>query len=539
MRIQYNKVGNKPVGGYVSGYQVHTAVYFCPHCGAEIYSQWNVQRHEVQDAAREAQRFAALQNCLQCGQSLRHEKGYFMQVYSFENSFFKTDLCCFNNWTGTPGKYHFESYKLDSVYQFLAKEREAAEKAELEKKIQTLVKPLEREIVAPASPQAVAAIKESPLSLQTYLQQLVRLESNIYALTKRLGSLYQQRQISFREAADIKYGLAEGIRQKSRAAAKAIPSYRQAVESAQNQPLPAVSVPLPKKPTPPVPPLEPYLETPGFFNKKRVLAENAEKTARYQQELTVYRQKQADYELALENYHRRVSWCIDEEARQKEANRQRHEAAVRKAQEALDAAQANYDRLQSEEATRIAEVMAKPVAVDYGISLLDQEIGEAERLLKELYSARNRLYGYNVVFGKYRNLVALSTFCEYLMTGRCEALEGANGAYNLYESECRADMIISQLSTVIASLEQIKESQYMIYSELQQIRSDLADLNSTMHSALTSIQNIDRNTGHMSKTMDQIAEHTAVIAHNSAVTAYYSKVSAELTNALGYMVALK
>ena len=58
----------------------------------------------------------------------------------------------------------------------------------------------------------------------------------------------------------------------------------------------------------------------------------------------------------------------------------------------------------------------------------------------------------------------------------------------------------------------------MIYSELQQIRSDLADLNSTMHSALTSIQKIDRNTGHMSKTMDQIAE---------------------LTNALGYMMALK
>ena len=34
-----------------------------------------------------------------------------------------------------------------------------------------------------------------------------------------------------------------------------------------------------------------------------------------------------------------------------------------------------------------------------------------------------------------------------------------------------------------------------------------------------------------------ISKNSDVIAHNTAVTAYYSKINAELTNALGYMVA--
>lgn len=39
--------------------------------------------------------------------------------------------------------------------------------------------------------------------------------------------------------------------------------------------------------------------------------------------------------------------------------------------------------------------------------------------------------------------------------------------------------------------------------------------------------------------MEHISKNSDVIAHNTAVTAYYSKVNAELTNALGYMVAFK
>ena len=70
----------------------------------------------------------------------------------------------------------------------------------------------------------------------------------------------------------------------------------------------------------------------------------------------------------------------------------------------------------------------------------------------------------------------------------------------------------------------------MMYRQMQYTNSQLKTLNDTMDKALTSIQGIEANT-------TRVAENSDVIAHNTAVSAYYSKVNAELTNALGFMVA--
>ena len=67
-------------------------------------------------------------------------------------------------------------------------------------------------------------------------------------------------------------------------------------------------------------------------------------------------------------------------------------------------------------------------------------------------------------------------FFEYLSAGRCDALEGTYGAYNLYESECRANLIISQLNQIFESLEQIKKNQFTVYNELQAIKVAINDL---------------------------------------------------------------
>ena len=171
--------------------------------------------------------------------------------------------------------------------------------------------------------------------------------------------------------------------------------------------------------------------------------------------------------------------------------------------------------------------------------LLDSEISVTEETLRKLYNCRNQLYSYNVIFDKYRNLVALSSFYEYFVTGRCESLEGTNGAYNIYESEIRMDQIISQLDEVIISLDQIKKNQYMIYNKLEEMNTSLHNLESSMKKVTVSLNEIKVNTDSMNKYLDSIEKNTAVIAHNTAVSAYYSKVNAELTNALGFMVALK
>lgn len=86
--------------------------------------------------------------------------------------------------------------------------------------------------------------------------------------------------------------------------------------------------------------------------------------------------------------------------------------------------------------------------------------------LATLENALEQLYAENVVFPKYRNFVAITAINEYLMSGRCDKLEGPDGAYNLYEMELRQNIIISQLSSIIDNLEQIRSNQYSLYEEL-------------------------------------------------------------------------
>ena len=95
-----------------------------------------------------------------------------------------------------------------------------------------------------------------------------------------------------------------------------------------------------------------------------------------------------------------------------------------------------------------------------------------EKSLKETKENLERVYAKNIIYPKYRNLPALTSIYEYYVTGRCEELSGPYGAYNLYEDEVRKDKIISQLNTVIANLEQIKQNQYKLYEQVCQIQSN-------------------------------------------------------------------
>ena len=98
---------------------------------------------------------------------------------------------------------------------------------------------------------------------------------------------------------------------------------------------------------------------------------------------------------------------------------------------------------------------------------LDVEIDALQKKLSQSRAVMRNIYSYNVIYPKYRNLIAVSSFYDYLMSGRCDTLEGHEGAYNIFETESRLDKIITQLDTVIAHLEQIQRNQYMLYNAIQ------------------------------------------------------------------------
>lgn len=118
---------------------------------------------------------------------------------------------------------------------------------------------------------------------------------------------------------------------------------------------------------------------------------------------------------------------------------------------------------------------------------------------------REKFYARDMIYPKYQNLPALTSIYEYFITGRCEELIGPHGAYNMYEDEMRKDTVISQLNTVIANLEQIKQNQYMLYQQVKAIQNTASEIGNELA---------------------QIRGYTAALTELSAMNAYYNAVSA-------------
>ncbi len=136
--------------------------------------------------------------------------------------------------------------------------------------------------------------------------------------------------------------------------------------------------------------------------------------------------------------------------------------------------------------------------------------------LDDTSDALKKLYSINIIHPKYRNLIAIASFCEYFETGRCTQLEGHEGAYNIFENEARLDRIITNQEKILDALDQIKNNQYTLYCAIRE-----------------SQYHIER----ISVKLDRVMSLSEQTAQNSAITAYNSKCTAENTAALNsYML---
>lgn len=448
-------------------------------------------------------------NCPVCGAKVSQKEGFFLPDEKAEKIF--TDF--YRDFTEDEHKF-----RVESRLSLLRKSYDAVNREQANALVSTYSKSC-NVFVADAAPQKAGEIKADNEMLRNYILHLIRLENNIYSLEQRLPELYYQRLLNDRAIVLSTHEIRnEALTPLKEKVAEQCRKYQQALDAvvAAKCYVAGFSEKKPSKPN------EPVLATPGFFNKKKVLAENEALTAKYQAELKAYQKEVSLYE------EKKAQYLAKERAK-----------AIEKAEKEAEKAKADLDAaelLLNEKTSTSKESFVPAMAAK---ELLDKEITEAETLLQKSYAARNELYAYNVIFGKYRNIVALSSIYEYLMSGRCASLEGADGAYNIFEGEIRADRIIAQLDAVNSSLDQIKQNQYMLYTEMSSVNSSLASLNKTMDEALTSIKNMEVDTKNISKSSDIIAKNAAAIAYNTEVTAYYSKKTAELTNALGYLVAFK
>lgn len=167
----------------------------------------------------------------------------------------------------------------------------------------------------------------------------------------------------------------------------------------------------------------------------------------------------------------------------------------------------NYDKSVIVEKER---AKADGLKLDYINTQYDELIPHALEVEKTL----ENLYSLNIIFPKYRTMAAITQICEYFESGRCTELAGPNGAYNLYESELRMNLLIDRLDLVISNLEGIRRNQYMLYDEICKGNQLVEEVLDSVNYACKKIETISVNTSIS-------AYNTKIISDNTQAIRFY------------------
>ena len=128
--------------------------------------------------------------------------------------------------------------------------------------------------------------------------------------------------------------------------------------------------------------------------------------------------------------------------------------------------------------------------------------------VQEVYKLLTYMYDKKIIHPKYQNIVAMAQIYEYFDTGRCTELEGPNGAYNLYESELRANIIIDNLSEIATQLQVFNRN-------MSTLTNSILETNKLLSSMKGSLERIEANT-------TLTAYNTQCIAYNTELLRRYS-----------------
>lgn len=523
--------------------------------------------------------------------------------------------------------YEIDSKKLTKVFErFLQagnEEQKLIASDETRKYLETCEK--KHELVdMPKDNAAAMAVAKSPELLSKYIKYLLEAEIKLRCAKEYRQNLKLQQAQSdiekFSLIAKQKNAINEELKAMERAHEESVQKAKETGEKELAELLAAFNVsppvkqpnivlrdediqPMPQKAdyikiNAPVPPTKPEYIKPGLFNRKRIERENSDLAEKYHQEQVKYEEELHRYSCAVQEYEKATEERkADIERKQQEidATNKRLEREHKKKLKEYQAQREQYEesctqRVNDEIEQKVKQLQEKfeeqKKAIKQALKkangcsetevgqLLKGEIAAAEKHIDMLIHARNTLLSYNVIFPKYRSNSILYILLEYLDSGRCTALTGKDGAYNIYEAEVRADKMIAQLTKITDVLSVINEKQTLLYAEMHATRQLTENINLSLTKAVQEMQAANANlvnlqegidalhateqesletmketrslteylvqeTGNVSRKMDKVVKNTAVTAHYSAVTAYYSKQTAEMTDALGFMLALK
>lgn len=149
----------------------------------------------------------------------------------------------------------------------------------------------------------------------------------------------------------------------------------------------------------------------------------------------------------------------------------------------------------------------KVIELKKELNIIGNSYAETKQILNQYYSL-------DVIYPKYRNFIAISSFYEYLCSGRCDKLEGHEGAYNIFEQELRQEIIIDKLDVVIKHLEDIKHIQHKLYEAILKSNTQTEIVIKELNRTVSSLKRIENN---------QIITNynSAIVAQNSGLLKHF------------------
>lgn len=166
-------------------------------------------------------------------------------------------------------------------------------------------------------------------------------------------------------------------------------------------------------------------------------------------------------------------------------------------------------------------------------SVMQENLNKAERVkklqkqeaglmkeLKETERVLGKVYGLDVIYKKYRDLVSVTTIQEYFESGRCSSLYGYTGAYNIYENEIRQNTIISRLEDILVSLDQIKQGQYALFLAIQEGNRMTQEILSNSYDTLSAAKESVAQNKIAAENSKMTAENTEILMYCEAFRKY-------------------
>lgn len=177
-----------------------------------------------------------------------------------------------------------------------------------------------------------------------------------------------------------------------------------------------------------------------------------------------------------------------------------------------------YDSMVEKDKRRIASELRQK-------AFLEAEIRRIQSANQKTKATLTTLYKKNIIHPNYRGLVPICSLYGYFDTGVCTQLEGHEGAYNKYDTESRLDRIIVKLDQVIQRLDEIQETQWVLYDSIQESNRKASQL----------IRNCEQMSNQLNGIQSQGAELNARIANLQTTSDINLYVNACAKRELEYM----